>query len=48
MSRLYRGRRILEKTLLAYAHSHGYVRGEPQKMRTRTSPEDRAKAAKQN
>ncbi len=48
MSRLYRGRRILEKTLLAYAHSHGYVRGEPQKMRTRTGPANRAKAAEQN
>ncbi len=33
MSRLYRGRRMLEKVLLSYAHSHGYVRGEPQKMR---------------
>ena len=33
MSRLYRGRRMLEKVLLSYARTHGYVRGEPQKMR---------------
>lgn len=33
MSRLYRGRRMLESVLLSYARSHGYVRGEPQKMR---------------
>ena len=37
MSRLYRGRRRLEKTLLDYARDHGYIRRgeEPQKMRTR-------------
>lgn len=37
MSRLYRGRRLLEKALLDYARRHGYLRGddEPQKMRTR-------------
>jgi RNA polymerase sigma-70 factor (ECF subfamily) len=34
MSRLYRGRRMLEKVLLSYARNHGYVRGEPQKMRS--------------
>lgn len=34
MSRLYRGRRVLEKTLLEYAHNHGYISGEPQKMRS--------------
>ena len=39
MSRLYRGRRVLEKTLLDYARNHGYMRGGPPKMRTR--PEDR-------
>ena len=36
MSRLYRGRKLLEKALLKYARKHGYIRGaEPTKMRTR-------------
>ena len=37
MSRLYRGRRLLEEALLKYAHEHGYIRegGEPVKMRSR-------------
>jgi RNA polymerase sigma-70 factor (ECF subfamily) len=36
MSRLYRGRRMLEKVLLEYARAHGYLRGgEPNKMRSR-------------
>jgi len=36
MSRLYRGRKLLEKALLRYARQHGYIRGgEPNKMRTR-------------
>lgn len=36
MSRLYRGRRRLEKTLLDYARNNGYMRdGAPSKMRTR-------------
>jgi len=36
MSRLYRGRRLLEEALLKYAHEHGYIReGEPAKMRSR-------------
>jgi len=36
MSRLYRGRKLLEKALLKYARKHGYIRGaEPIKMRTR-------------
>jgi len=36
MSRLYRGRKLLEKVLLRYARQHGYIRGgEPNKMRTR-------------
>ncbi|MEM1203521.1 MAG: sigma-70 family RNA polymerase sigma factor [Acidobacteriota bacterium] len=37
MSRLYRGRRTLEKVLLEYARAHGYMRSdkEPQKMRTK-------------
>jgi RNA polymerase sigma-70 factor (ECF subfamily) len=39
MSRLYRGRRVLEKTLLDYARNHGYMRAGPPKMRTR--PEER-------
>ncbi|MCG8455823.1 MAG: sigma-70 family RNA polymerase sigma factor [Holophagales bacterium] len=42
MSRLYRGRRQLEKTLLEYARQYGYMRGddEPNKMRTRREPEE--------
>ena len=40
MSRLYRGRKLLEKALLKYARKHGYIRGaEPTKMRTRPRPE---------
>jgi len=37
MSRLYRGRRLLETALLKYAREHGYLRGEdePAKMRSR-------------
>jgi RNA polymerase sigma-70 factor (ECF subfamily) len=39
MSRLYRGRKLLEKALLKYARQHGYIRGaEPNKMRTRSKP----------
>jgi len=39
MSRLYRGRRQLEKTLLDYAKRHNYLPGgEPLKMRTRDEP----------
>jgi len=39
MSRLYRGRKLLEKALLKYARLHGYIRGaEPNKMRTRPKP----------
>lgn len=35
MSRLYRGRRLLEKALLEYARAHGYMRsGEPARMRS--------------
>jgi len=36
MSRLYRGRRLLEQALLIYARRQGYLRGNdaPQKMRT--------------
>lgn len=37
MSRLYRGRRLLEKVLLDYAQEHGYLKGseQPSKMRSR-------------
>jgi RNA polymerase sigma-70 factor (ECF subfamily) len=38
MSRLYRGRRILEQSLLNYARNHGYMRGEPAKMRSARAP----------
>ena len=34
MSRLYRGRKLLESAMLTYAKEHGYLRsGEPSKMR---------------
>ena len=40
MSRLYRGRKLLEKALLKYARKHGYIRGaELTKMRTRPRPQ---------
>lgn len=42
MSRLYRGRRVLEKTLLEYANSHGYMRGQPSKMRSRSDEDEDA------
>lgn len=37
MSRLYRGRRLLEAAMLDFAREHGYIRGEdePAKMRSR-------------
>jgi RNA polymerase sigma-70 factor, ECF subfamily len=37
MSRLYRGRKMLERTLLEYARKYGYIRGEaePATMRSR-------------
>ena len=35
MSRLYRGRKLLESAMLTYAKEHGYLRsGEPTKMRS--------------
>lgn len=44
MSRLYRGRKMLERTLLEYAKKYGYIRsGEPVKMRSR---KDEAKPRK--
>jgi RNA polymerase sigma-70 factor, ECF subfamily len=37
MSRLYRGRRLLEAAMLDYGREHGYLRsGEPAKMRSRS------------
>ncbi len=37
MSRLYRGRKLLEESMLRYAREHGYLRHnrEPAKMRSR-------------
>src|SRR5688500_6828349 len=36
MSRLYRGRRLMETAMLEFARDHGYLRdGEPTKMRSR-------------
>jgi RNA polymerase sigma-70 factor (ECF subfamily) len=38
MSRLYRGRRLLEAAMLEFAREHGYLReGEPAKMRSRST-----------
>ena len=47
MSRLYRGRRMLEKVLLEYAREHGYLKGaEPTKMRSRGGRRGTKKAAR--
>jgi RNA polymerase sigma-70 factor (ECF subfamily) len=37
MSRLYRGRRLLEEAMLTYAREHGYIgqEEEPAKMRSK-------------
>ncbi len=35
MSRLYRGRKALEKALLAYGRRYNYLRGAPRRLRTR-------------
>ncbi len=41
MSRLYRGRKLLEKALLGYARRYGYMRNvEPQRLRSRERPSD--------
>jgi len=47
MSRLYRGRKMLERTLLEYARKYGYIRAgeEPTKMRSRKD-EEKTKAKK--
>jgi RNA polymerase sigma-70 factor (ECF subfamily) len=38
MSRLYRGRRLLEAAMLEFAREHGYLReGEPVKMRSKVA-----------
>ena len=38
MSRLYRGRRLLEAAMLEFARDHGYLRdGEPAKMRSKVA-----------
>ncbi|MDH3745285.1 MAG: sigma-70 family RNA polymerase sigma factor [Acidobacteriota bacterium] len=38
MSRLYRGRKLLEAAMLGYAREHGYLRsGQPARMRSRRS-----------
>ena len=44
MSRLYRGRRLLEEAMLQYAREHGYIREgeEPAKMRSRPDPRKEA------
>ena len=46
MSRLYRGRKLLEASMLSYARDHGYLRhnAEPAKMRSRPGS-GRGKAA---
>lgn len=47
MSRLYRGRRLLEAAMLKYAREHGYLRpgDEPAKMRSRPKEKSRAQAS---
>ena len=46
MSRLYRGRRLLEAAMLKYAKEHGYLRhGEPTKMRSRQNGQEPAEQA---
>jgi RNA polymerase sigma-70 factor (ECF subfamily) len=47
MSRLYRGRRLLEEAMLKYARQHGYLRdgAEPVKMRSRPKEKKQAQAS---
>jgi RNA polymerase sigma-70 factor, ECF subfamily len=46
MSRLYRGRRLMEQAMLKYARGHGYLRdGEPAKMRSRPAEPAKSKRA---
>ncbi len=46
MSRLYRGRKLLEESMLRYARDHGYLRDnrEPAKMRSRPAAASRSAA----
>ncbi len=46
MSRLYRGRKLLEASMLHYARDHGYLRhdAEPAKMRSRPGAASRTVA----
>jgi RNA polymerase sigma-70 factor (ECF subfamily) len=46
MSRLYRGRKLLEESMLRYAREHGYLRddAEPAKMRSRPTGASRSVA----
>jgi RNA polymerase sigma-70 factor (ECF subfamily) len=46
MSRLYRGRKLLEESMLHYARDHGYLRqnAEPAKMRSRPAEASRTAA----
>ncbi len=39
MSRLYRGRKLMEEAMLRYAREHGYLRGEDQPARSRRGRE---------
>jgi RNA polymerase sigma-70 factor (ECF subfamily) len=45
MSRLYRGRRLLEETMLRYARSRGYLRADEQPARWRGDEPDGAPSA---
>jgi RNA polymerase sigma-70 factor (ECF subfamily) len=47
MSRLYRGRKLLEAAMLDYAREHGYLRSgeQPAKMRSREAPAGGGQAA---
>ena len=48
MSRLYRGRKLLEAEMLRYAREHGYIRdGAPSKMRSSPDREKESQAAGQ-
>jgi len=42
MSRLYRGRKMLEEALLVYARDHGYLRGDAEPAKRRTRQDDTA------
>jgi RNA polymerase sigma-70 factor (ECF subfamily) len=50
MSRLYRGRRLLEESMLEYAREHGYIRAdeEPAKMRSRKDGDEGKKRPSPN